>query len=158
MVSSVRIKVRIRNIRIVIMMYVCLGKKSIEDWEFLWITKMSLIKKTRNDAIKAAVCSYLERRNYPVSLFGLLHILPPIIKDSVITQNAKFLWNLSGDQHMKNRVQDSGCYCKRNKSPRLVFSFVLKLSCYKPLRWPWFKPKPSGENTNPVEITAPKSI
>lgn len=25
------------------------------------------MKKTRNDAIKAAVTSYLERRNYPVS-------------------------------------------------------------------------------------------
>lgn len=30
---------------------------------------MSLIKKTRNDAVKAAVTSYLERRNYPVSNF-----------------------------------------------------------------------------------------
>lgn len=29
---------------------------------------MSLMKKTRNDAIKAAVTSYLERRNYPVSV------------------------------------------------------------------------------------------
>ncbi|XP_073941228.1 TAF5-like RNA polymerase II p300/CBP-associated factor-associated factor 65 kDa subunit 5L [Choristoneura fumiferana] len=26
---------------------------------------MSLMKKTRNDAVKAAVTSYLERRNYP---------------------------------------------------------------------------------------------
>lgn len=39
---------------------------------------MSLIKKTRNDAVKAAVTSYLERRNYPVKITTVIllkHIL-----------------------------------------------------------------------------------
>lgn len=33
------------------------------------------MKRTRNDAVKAAVTSYLERRNYPVSNITIIIVL-----------------------------------------------------------------------------------
>lgn len=47
---------------------VIVTRQSCFGFNYFIIEKlMSLMKKTRNDAIKAAVTSYLERRNYPVS-------------------------------------------------------------------------------------------